>query len=118
MNFLERLQDAFSRSNKPRKFLERNGPSVHGALVDRVTAGALATYATVEQLAEEAGIQEGEILDQLSDVVRQGHFSVEGDGDVRSYHMMFRLLDPTESGLRGEPPGIRVSGHGRLKGSH
>ncbi len=118
MNFLERLQDAYSRSNEPRKFLERNGPSVHGALLDRVIAGALATYATVEQLAEEAGIQEGEILDQLSDVVRQGHFSVEGDGDVRSYHMVFRLLDPTEGGRRGEPPAIRVSGHVPLRGCH
>ena len=61
----------------------------------------MASYATVEELAEEAGIREGEVLDQLSDLVKRGHYWVDGDGDVRSYHMVFRVLDPTQGGLRG-----------------
>ena len=118
MKFLQRLQDSFSRPNPEKECLEQMGSRVHVAMLDRVAAGAMATNATIEQLAEEAGIQEGEVLDQLSDLVECGHYWVNGDGDVRSYHMVFRVLDPTGGGLKGEPPGIRVSGHWLLKGYH
>ena len=118
MKFLQRLQDSFSRPNRQSECLWQNGCRVHVALLERVAAGAMATNATVEQLAEEAGIREEEVLDQLSDLVKCGHYWVDGDGDVRSYHMVFRFLDPTEGGLKGEPPDIRVSGHWLLKGYH
>ena len=118
MKFLQRLQDAYSKPNRQWECLKQEGFRVHVALCERVAAGAMATNATVEQLAEEAGIREEEVLDQLSDLVKCGHYWVNGDGDVRSYHMVFRFLDPTEGGLKGEPPDIRVSGHWLLKGYH